>query len=728
MKQTIILITLLMLFATSAFAQIPQTMSYQGVLTDAAGNPVAGPVELTFKLYDAATDGTLLWQETQQVDVANGLFNVILGSSNPLNLAFDKPYWLGSTIGTDAELQPRTALTASPYSLNAQTAGGTGDGHSLDAADGDPTDVVFVDNDGKVGIGTDKPEAALAIVDGVFGTDPLFMVSTGEATSMVITNTGKVGIGTMQPEGLLEINLTRSNNTAAGITTGGSSTVQFFEPILRVGLNGEPLFEVSAERKVLLAEDMSLGIGTVEPTEALDVVGNIKASGKVFASAYSSNSPFIMEAPAGTERARIDDITGNFGIGTPTPAERLDVAGTAQMTGFKLPTGAMSGYVLTSDASGMGTWQPGSGGADNDWTLSGNDMYSAVSGNVGIGTTTPDARLDVIGIAQPGGGGGPPGLGVRNDFGIGVFAQSISDFAAWFTGPKIDSRGAQVEGTVRISTEGASVFLDGLGGIDQFSQGLFLNSNSSRDVILATGGGKVGIGTTTPVAKLEVFASNQTAAVVVTNVTGSGLVGNSSSGTAVFGGSGSSFGGHFIGADNDGTKAAVKIGSGSQVMLLDGNEIDAVVDKSLFLNNNSSGDVVLVRGGGNVIVSTTLVHSSDRRLKKNITTLDHALDKVLNLRGVTFEWKKDGARNSNPQPGVQIGFVAQEVETVVPELVKTDSEGYKSVAYANVTALLIEAVKEQQKTIAEQNAQLKELRSRVNKLERLFSQTAMLNK
>lgn len=43
----------------------------------------------------------------------------------------------------------------------------------------------------------------------------------------------------------------------------------------------------------------------------------------------------------------------------------------------------------------MGTWQPGSGGADNDWTLSGNDMYSAVSGNVGIGTMSPDVPLHI---------------------------------------------------------------------------------------------------------------------------------------------------------------------------------------------------------------------------------------------------------------------------------------------------------------------------------------------
>ena len=162
MKHTILLITLLMLFSTSVFTQIPQTMSYQGVLTDAAGNPVAdGQVNLIFKLYDDATDGMMLWEETQKVDVANGIFNVILGSSNPLNLPFDKHYWLGITIGMDTELQPRTPLTSSPYSLNSQTAGNTGDGHSLDAADGNPTDVVFVGNNGKVGIGTTNPQRTL---------------------------------------------------------------------------------------------------------------------------------------------------------------------------------------------------------------------------------------------------------------------------------------------------------------------------------------------------------------------------------------------------------------------------------------------------------------------------------------------------------------------------------------------------------------------------------------
>ena len=66
-------------------------MSFQGQLTDGAGNPVAdGPFDLTFRLYDDASDGMMLWEETQEVDVLRGLFNVILGSSNALNLPFDK--------------------------------------------------------------------------------------------------------------------------------------------------------------------------------------------------------------------------------------------------------------------------------------------------------------------------------------------------------------------------------------------------------------------------------------------------------------------------------------------------------------------------------------------------------------------------------------------------------------------------------------------------------------
>ncbi len=98
---------------------------------------------------------------------------------------------------------------------------------------------------------------------------------------------------------------------------------------------------------------------------------------------------------------------GNVGIGTTSPVEKLDIAGTAQMTGFKMPTGAATGYVLTSDASGVGTWQEAtaSAGADEDWAYSsGSGLTGEIyhTGDVGIGTATPDpsAKLEVASTTQ----------------------------------------------------------------------------------------------------------------------------------------------------------------------------------------------------------------------------------------------------------------------------------------------------------------------------------------
>jgi hypothetical protein len=80
---------------------------------------------------------------------------------------------------------------------------------------------------------------------------------------------------------------------------------------------------------------------------------------------------------------------------------------------------------------------------------------------------------------------------------------------------------------------------------------------------------------------------------------------------------------------------------------------------------------------------------SDKRLKRNIETINNPIDLVNCLRGVNFE--KDGRHST--------GVIAQEVEEFFPEVVHTDSEGMKSVAYGNITGLLIEAIKEQQKQI-----------------------------
>jgi uncharacterized small protein (DUF1192 family) len=94
---------------------------------------------------------------------------------------------------------------------------------------------------------------------------------------------------------------------------------------------------------------------------------------------------------------------------------------------------------------------------------------------------------------------------------------------------------------------------------------------------------------------------------------------------------------------------------------------------------------------------------SSRRWKTNIQTLGDALERVRRLRGVSFHWKRDGQHD--------IGLIAEEVGEVVPEVVAYEENGLdaKSVDYARLTALLIEAVKEQQ-------AQIQTLKSEIERL------------
>ena len=87
-------------------------------------------------------------------------------------------------------------------------------------------------------------------------------------------------------------------------------------------------------------------------------------------------------------------------------------------------------------------------------------------------------------------------------------------------------------------------------------------------------------------------------------------------------------------------------------------------------------------------------YTSDKSLKKDITPLENSLEKVKQLEGVSFKWKDNEEKD--------IGLIAQDVEKIFPELVSTNKEtGLKSVEYGKLTAILIEAIKEQQKQIDE---------------------------
>src|SRR3989344_3904373 len=103
---------------------------------------------------------------------------------------------------------------------------------------------------------------------------------------------------------------------------------------------------------------------------------------------------------------------------------------------------------------------------------------------------------------------------------------------------------------------------------------------------------------------------------------------------------------------------------------------------------------------------------SDSRFKKDIEKINNPLDKLKMLEGITFNWRKDEFPQMNFTNGRQYGLIAQEVEKIIPELVNTDNQGYKSVAYDKFTAVLLEAIKQQQKQIDQLKKEVEDLKTK----------------
>ena len=109
------------------------------------------------------------------------------------------------------------------------------------------------------------------------------------------------------------------------------------------------------------------------------------------------------------------------------------------------------------------------------------------------------------------------------------------------------------------------------------------------------------------------------------------------------------------------------------------------------------------------ILATAYLYSSDRRLKDDIMPISGAADILEKLQGVRFAWKADGRAD--------IGFIAQDVERVLPELVHTDRAGMKSVEYANIIPVLVEGYKSEKSRADALEARLEKLESRLQSLE-----------
>lgn len=122
--------TLILLFACASIASIvygagvPNTLNYQGTLTDNTGKPVTATAKpLTFKLYTSALGGTSFWSEAQTVPITNGQFSAVLGSSTPLPTEkFTGSTYVGVTVDAGQEMLPRQKLTSVAYALKAADA------------------------------------------------------------------------------------------------------------------------------------------------------------------------------------------------------------------------------------------------------------------------------------------------------------------------------------------------------------------------------------------------------------------------------------------------------------------------------------------------------------------------------------------------------------------------------------------------------------------------------
>ncbi|MDG3581767.1 tail fiber domain-containing protein [Galbibacter pacificus] len=160
----------------------------------------------------------------------------------------------------------------------------------------------------------------------------------------------------------------------------------------------------------------------------------------------------------------------------------------------------------------------------------------------------------------------------------------------------------------------------------------------------------------------------------------------------------------------------LRLGSGSDFrMYFNGtNTYFDMYAGNLYFRQNSTTRITFERSNGNItttgtMYATNFFETSDERFKTNIQPLSKGLKSILNVDTYTYNWK----HNDNGD----IGVIAQEIEKEIPEIVNTNEEGFKSVSYTKLTPILINAIKDLNKIVDEQNEKIKDLTERINIIE-----------
>jgi len=429
--------------------------------------------------------------------------------------------------------------------------------------------------------------------------------------------------------------------------------------------------------------------------------GATGATGSSATLGCTTNNYLVKSTGSTTACSVVYDNGTDIGIGTASPSYLLHVyassgnavsmtqsaAASAYMS-TTVPSGFEGGFQFNTYSSGvLNRWLFGKSNGTETGSNAGSDFfinrYSDAgayisqpfeirrnTGYVGINQSSPSVQLDVLSSNAD-----------------ALLLEGSATAGTW-----LDIKNSTTNGRQWSLISGGSASTQGSGTLS------FYDGTDAATRMMIDTAGHVGIGTTTPSYPLHVFSSgNNVAQIEGSSTSGTWLNLKNSSSNAhtwniIAAGSGNSEGtGSLLFHDNTDGATRMMIDSAGRVAI----------------GTTTSSSYTLVVNGK--MKSTGINETSDERFKQGITTISDAMAKVLKLRGTEFFWKTADFPEYNFDHSKQIGLIAQEVEKVLPEVVATDDKGYKAVEYTKVIALLIEAMKEQEKKLDAQQQQIESL-------------------
>ena len=581
----------------------------------------------------------------------------------------------------------------------------------------------------------------VSLTSEVSGTLPVANGGTG-----VTTSTGTVAVVLSNSPTLVTPNLgtpsavTLTNATGLPLTTGvtgtlavangGTGTATAFTAGSVVFAGASGVYSQNNGQFFWDGVNSRLGIGTTSPTVPLEVAGSMRAVGLlqrvdnsgltlVGGTTFNTTGASIalrgssaafntygMEFYAGgSERMRIDS-SGNVGIGTSSPDAnaKLDVAGTVRSGVGASDPGTGAAFYLV----GSGSFQTVIGGAAFAVNTGANNarterMRIASDGNVGIGTSSPTYRLDIV----SGDTTASVGYAMRLRSNATATAAAVQ-----FT----NSAASAQNGLIRCTDTGETVIQ-----ADGASSLLAFRTNGSERMRIDSSG-NVGIGTTSISYKLEVAGDVRIAG------GGGDLRIQSATGTTSTGGDSQIYNdaNNMIFTTGTTTAERMRIGSSGDVGIgtsspssrLEVAASSGSTQVAYFINNSAgstlAGIAASIESGGNntnsfhfagvtqtvalwyLYGNGTTSYTSDIRVKKNVTTTrDGYLEDVCKLRVVKYNWYNDS--DETPR---ELGFIAQEVEQVFPGLVQDalhptkDGEIHKVLKGSVMMPIMLKALQE----------------------------------